>query len=389
MESKDLEAVFKYCPLLGPLGLAEEGARVYETFAASLLRETLAPLAAEAPATRAVQLLPRVYNAAASFLNHHLPLVAHGFRAVAADASLIRLVQRECERAAVPVIRRFIREKGLEEKCRWAAGATAAMDDAGVVLVGGADGSGLGGEGLGEEDGGYIGDEMDPLAGMLPTGELDGLMDEVALVIQHTESYDRFVRFCAAEAQAAAAAATAAACYDNDAGSAERETEGAKTKTPEPVLPGATELNAAVAEVSGPFVLLEAYLMRAAVRKALAIDEPPPPPLLGGAALAAPAGRDDPLGLSRSGAAAAGQTSSCVDDAFYVVRRCARRALVTGHAGTAAAIVNHVNGWVVGLVGCIYYYCVYMVGSIRFDPIRFNLRSRTYTPHHTHTHAAP
>ena len=92
--------------------------------------------------------------------------------------------------------------------------------------------------------------------------------------------------------------------------------------------------------------------MRASVRKALAIDKAPPLPLPGGLPTAAGRGvgigggartADDPLGLSRSGASAAGQTSSCVDDAYYVVRRCARRALVTGHAGTAAAIVNHVN----------------------------------------------
>jgi hypothetical protein len=181
---------------------------------------------------------------------------------------------------------------------------------------------------------------------MLPTGELDALMDEVALVIQHTESYDRFVRYCAAEAQAAAAA-----YISSDASATYAPASAAKQQ---PVLPAATELNAAVAEVSGPFVLLEAYLMRASVRKALAIDEAPPLPLFGGSMLPTAAGgrnagaagssaADDPLGLSRSGATAAGQTSSCVDDAYYVVRRCARRALVTGHAGTAAAIVNHVN----------------------------------------------
>lgn len=34
-------------------------------------------------------------------------------------------------------------------------------------------------------------------------------------------------------------------------------------------------------------------------------------------------------------------TSSCAEDAFFVAQRCARRALATGHAGAASAVVNH------------------------------------------------
>lgn len=123
-----------------------------------------------------------------------------------------------------------------------------------------------------------------------------------------------------------------------------------------------SELNSAVAEVSGPYTLLEYHFMRASVSKALAIDEAPR--------------------LNKAeGGWADGRTSSCVDDSFYVIRRCAKRALMTGrqpgihtrigvaglqctggmmtrgacccwppvcgggagHAGTASAIVNYVN----------------------------------------------
>jgi len=40
-----LEDVFHYSPLLGPLGLAKEGIKIYESFAQRLLRESLAPYA--------------------------------------------------------------------------------------------------------------------------------------------------------------------------------------------------------------------------------------------------------------------------------------------------------------------------------------------------------
>ena len=90
--------------------------------------------------------------------------MAHGFKQVDADVSLIRLVQKECERAAIPILRRFIKARSLAEKCRLLASGSPPPQSAG--------------------------------AGGPPTNispELDGLMDELALVIQHTESYDRLV----------------------------------------------------------------------------------------------------------------------------------------------------------------------------------------------------
>lgn len=54
-------------------------------------------------------------------------------------------------------------------------------------------------------------------------------------------------------------------------------------------------------------------LLEASVSKAIAVDEVAP------------------------GAAA----SSCAEDAFFVAQRCAKRALATGHAGAASAVVNH------------------------------------------------
>ena len=39
----------------------------------------------------------------------------------------------------------------------------------------------------------------------------------------------------------------------------------------------------------------------------------------------------------------AGVTSSCVEDAFFVTQRCAKRALMTGHSGSACAVLNHVS----------------------------------------------
>ncbi|TFJ85210.1 hypothetical protein NSK_003633 [Nannochloropsis salina CCMP1776] len=317
----ELDDVFKFCPLLGPLGLAKEGASIYESFAERLLKEGLDPLVAETSKLPAVQLLPKIYNTAAGFLQRHLPLVSHGFKQVDADVSLIRLVQRECEDAAIPVIRRFLEDKGVAEKCRAVAEASRGDD--------GLDGGAFharkegGHRRRGAQASGGEGEEA------LPIGEMDGLMDALALVIQHTESYDRFLRHVAAEVLETG----------RDLGA--------------PVLPVVTDLNGAVAEVAGPFALLEDYVMRASVAKALQIDELPAlaplslvqagTSLVASGAGIASIGEGDDLLLS-TGRGDSPLTSSAVDDSFYVLRRCARRALVTGHAGTASAIINYING---------------------------------------------
>lgn len=326
----NLEDVFKFCPLLGPLGLAEEGAKIYESFAERLLKESLDPLVSEAGKLQAVQLLPKIYNVAAGFLQHHLPLVAHGFKQVNADVSLIRLVQRECEDAAIPVIKGLIKARGLTGKCRMVANASP---------------GGIRGGGEDEEDGGARREEA--RGESLMSGDLDALMDELALVIQHTESYDRFVRYLAAEAKKTRSSSSSSSIQES----------GTEENKEMVVLPAATDLNGAIAEVSGPFAVLEHHLMRSSIHKALEIDELPPlAPLTchqGGlqgsgiaAASAAGSGREEEVygpGAVGTGSGGAPQTSSCVDDTFYVVRRCARRALVTGHAGTASAIVNYIN----------------------------------------------
>lgn len=54
-------------------------------------------------------------------------------------------------------------------------------------------------------------------------------------------------------------------------------------------------------------------LLNASVEKAIAVDEIAP------------------------GATA----SSCAEDSFFVAQRCSKRALATGHAGAASAVVNH------------------------------------------------
>lgn len=66
--------------------------------------------------------------------------------------------------------------------------------------------------------------------------------------------------------------------------------------------------------ISYPFVLY-AQLLNASVAKAVALDE-----------------------IAMDSAC-----SSCAEDSFFVAQRCAKRALATGNAGAASAVVNHVG----------------------------------------------
>jgi len=77
-------------------------------------------------------------------------------------------------------------------------------------------------------------------------------------------------------------------------------------------------LEKAVEELTTRYVSMEAYFMQANVVKATSIDEAPPP----GSNI---------------------RTSTAVDDVFFVLQKCIRRAVSYANLGTLCAIVNYVN----------------------------------------------
>ncbi|CAB1096950.1 unnamed protein product [Ectocarpus sp. CCAP 1310/34] len=279
------------CPLLAPLGLATRGQELYLGFARRALEAELEAGAGDGslPAT---QSLPAIYNTSAAFLRRQVPVAAAGLAPCLGDVALVRVVTRECGDRAATVLEKHLREHSVAS---WAADGVEGAAAAAAAEV---------------------------------LGKADALLEELAVLTQHTESYDRFVKFLVMEVEGAHPSqeefeATRAPTNGEDGESKTGGGGGAAAERPsvlpapilEPVMPARTRLQEAGAEVAVYYSQIEGQLLEASVSKAIAVDEVAP------------------------GAAA----SSCAEDAFFVAQRCAKRALATGHAGAASAVVNHVG----------------------------------------------
>ncbi|GLE09183.1 hypothetical protein PINS_up020774 [Pythium insidiosum] len=136
--------------------------------------------------------------------------------------------------------------------------------------------------------------------------QLNAQLNEIALLIQHTQTYERFMQ---------SRVAPPAADSDND-----------------DVLPSSqeSELGKTVQELAGFYCFFENDLLTRAARKAFQWEE---------------------LRLATSADVATGSTtatamvaiSSAIDEIFYVARNSGLRALATGHVDCAASVLNMVN----------------------------------------------
>ncbi|CAM9887584.1 unnamed protein product [Chrysoparadoxa australica] len=259
----DEEGVAQYGPLLGPLDKSYQGTEPYLGFASRLLHCKLEASEKDdaAAKVKASQDLSTLYNTCAAFVQQQLSITMRGLaegddQVGRGDVRLLQLVHGECCKKASNLIDHYLKFSGAAD-----AAATRPSPER--------------------------------------LGEADARLEELALLLQHSESYSRFVQHLAS-----------------------------RVTTYHPVkgviLPVRTPLDEAVAEVSMLYGQMELHLLKASLIKALEIDEITP-------------GTDD-----------SGIQTSCVEDAFFVAQRCATRALATGHAGSASAVINHVANTVTG-----------------------------------------
>eukprot|EP00903_Cladosiphon_okamuranus_P008470 g8137.t1 len=296
------------CPLLAPLGLATKGQELYLGFARRALEAQLEAEVGDesAPTT---QRLPAIYNVSAAFLRRQVPIAAAGLAPCLGDVALVRVITKECGDRAATVLEKHLQEKAVAS---WAA-------------------EGVEGWGVGLGAGDAAGTaEGNAAAAAEVLGKADALLEELAVLTQHTESYDRFVKFLVMEVESAHPSQEEVDLATPQGADGESKTAGGDgggsgsgiaASRPsvlpapilEPVMPARTRLQEAAAEVAVYYSQIEGQLLEASVSKAIAVDEVAP------------------------GAVA----SSCAEDAFFVAQRCAKRALATGHAGAASAVVNH------------------------------------------------
>jgi len=265
--------VARYCALLGPLGLSAEGVKGYLSFArreiATVIEDTRNAVPASGDLSdRAGESLQRLFNGAAAFIQSHVAVCAAALSQSNGGPALLQLVHHDIEEEALKVVRKYIKEMDLARLC--VAAPTVKGKQQKVTSI----------------------------------EELNEKLEGVALIMQHAESYDRFVRHKAKELE---------------------EMDKLNTK----ILPPQTKLNEGLAELSGFYTLLEGNQLKASFTKALTLDELP---------MAAQAAvKKGSLSEIR------GCTTSAVQDTLYVCQCSLLRAVASGHPQTAAAVFNHVN----------------------------------------------
>lgn len=401
VQNGDVAGLSELTPLLGMLDMAQLGVRLYLQYSQSVLTREMnldAPpvvdvdsVEREEGMSRAAmrrraeerqkqhinmstpQKLARIYNAAVTHLRHHLPMVAYALGEADGDAALVQLVHVEAEKRVVDIMRGYMNEKELGRTVRRAEVVAGKIEDR---YTGGG-----GGGGGGLEDGnianmimGFAGDSS--ISGGVTTSDMiarrnaatrddcgftievgnlsdvDAALEEWALVMQHTESYERFLRHAVDEVGKARKlrrdqkrdekrrlkelkeegkdsignprkSAKGSAAVDGE--------EEAEEEDSIEILPPHTQLNEVAAEIGGNFSSLERCLLLAGMQRAFVNANFPDDSTFSPVAIGS---------TSDYGAGSRALQTNLVEECLYAARRSTLRAFATGHVGTASAAAN-------------------------------------------------
>ncbi|KAL3780916.1 hypothetical protein HJC23_009122 [Cyclotella cryptica] len=409
----DLAGMSELTPLLGMVDMADMGVRLYLTYSKGLLEkemslEEVAVVAlpkeeekreegmsraamrrraeeeARKKQNRTVpQKLAKIYNAAVTHLRHHLPMVAYSLGEADGDAALVQLVHVEVESRVVDLLRACMDEKELGLTVRRADRVAGKIEDRYT-----AGGDGLGGSG---EDGntalanvimglGVAGEATlgggsvdmatkrnaslkDDCGFTIEVGNLsdvDAALEEWALMLQHTESYERFLRHAVEEVMKARkmrfeqkreerrrfkeaeeakkldageviiAGRSPRKSLSGSVGSERNSSNDEEEKEQAiEIMPQHTQLNEIAAELGGCYSSLERCLLLAGMQRAFIGANFPDETTF------SPVANNPSYGPGSN----ALQTT-LVEECLYAARRSTLRAFATGHTGTASAAAN-------------------------------------------------
>ncbi|XP_004346466.2 hypothetical protein CAOG_05793 [Capsaspora owczarzaki ATCC 30864] len=232
-----------------------------------------------------VDLFVQLFTAVAKTVDQYQPIIEehYGFGYLSV---LLRRLQFECDRQAQKILNVFMTERDFRKKVREVQAQMTRVQKASATTN----------------------DAIDPR-------DVDIQLVEIALFSSHTQSYNKYMRKHAEDDTRAF----------TDASAAESATLSSQNG---PLLPSiasarlnferfmdACELNKLMHELVGNYIVMEEFYMKHSVLKAITMDKHEPGTL----------------------------TSSGVDDVFYVLKKCTRRALSSGNVNIVCAMINHAN----------------------------------------------
>ena len=405
VEHGDLASLSELTPLLGMVGMEDLGVRLYLSYSkncleremdetvgaatggtldgttnlpseegmsrAALRRRAEQQAAAQPKVTPPPQKLAKIYNAAVTHLRHHLPMVSHSLGSADGDAALIQLVNVEAETRAVDTLRTVVTEKELKRTVQRAEMVASRMEERYITsssqreedvwnILGGLTGEGaLGGGGASvdivKKRNASLKDDCGFMLEVGNMNDVDAALEEWALMLQHTESYERFLRHAVEEVKKARRLRLEQKREEEkrlkeieeskrrDSGgevggsprkslSGSGSSDAIQEEKEEPaieIMPAHTQLNEIAAEVGGYYSSLERCLLLAGMQRAFITSRFP----------------DDSTFTTVANSASYGIGSKAlqttlVEECLYAARRSTLRAFATGHTGTASAAAN-------------------------------------------------
>jgi conserved oligomeric Golgi complex subunit 4 len=297
LRAADRAQVQLYAPLFQVVSVAyeERGFQQLLDHVTAALEQQLAPLVTGSFSTKELMdHLTSIFNGVAAVAQEYDQLAGACFAHVSGVNRLITAIYALGERAAAATLAAYMQQRKFhdrmsERNTRKDAAATASSSGAPAA------------PGVAQAE--------DAIA------KLNDQLNEVALLIQHTQTYERFMRSRVAGEQG-----------DADA-----------------VLPASSEseLGKTVQELAGYYCFFENELLTLAAKKAFQWEE-----LRYSSAITAAGGAGGASGASPAtggGDVVTFPISSAIDEIFYVARNSAMRGLATGHADCAAGVLNLIN----------------------------------------------
>ena len=356
----DLRELSNLTPLLGMLGMADKGVGLYLKFAQENLSLIMNKGLDENDVSEVTVCtkLAKIYNAAVTFLRHHLPMVAFSLGEAEGDVALVQLIHAEVEKRAIDMIRQYILMKTLAKTHMKSNGVAEMIEEKYIS------GDGLqydeqelydGGKADGKSDKKTILDSLDDCGFKTELGsfvQVNASLDELALLLQHTESYERFIRHAVDEVNKARKLRKQQKLEErkkkwmqelesqgkditieesNKFDEEEKEME--KNKREQDVLSKQTQLNDIIGEAGGYYCGLERTFLLASLQRTFQSA------ILGDERTYAAITILPPNRSSNSVGSKALQTS-LVEESLYAAQRSTLRAFATGHSGTASAASN-------------------------------------------------
>ena len=368
VQASDLQTLGTLTPILAMIQLEFEGLRLYKVYLLSVLEKSMSEamvVVTDAPHAKTSQSNPppppyvamgRVYNVAVSTLRHHLPMVSYCLFRADGDVSIVQLIHNQTEQTILPIVQQYQATRQLARVSRTAIQIYAAIEDryTGRSTVNHSSNM----ESNSHDDN----NDQDDCGFSYQIGTLSDVavtMEEVAMCIQHTESYLRFVEHTCMEVNRArkmrheqtmernrldqerqewtkSGKSSSSGSIEDDKG---KRHEEATSYHDVEILSHSTPLHECIAEVGGQYAAIERCLLIASMQRAFDYTNDEDPKSY------------RPMStLSSSSSGSKTSTAAPVDawqtilveTCWYAARRGTQRAFATGHTGTASAVTNFV-----------------------------------------------